>query len=456
MNFKQLSEDYLDSFVQQAGKLISIPSVYTEDEGTPFGPSIQEALSHMLALGERDGFVTKNIDGYAGHIEFGEGDEIIGVLGHLDVVPAGEGWTSPPFEPVVRNERLYGRGAQDDKGPVMAAYMAMKMLKDQGFIPRKKIRLILGTDEERDWQGMAHYFKKEPMPAAGFTPDASFPVIHAEKGLLDAYVTYPSESSREGEAALLNVKGGGPLNMVPDEAVAEISGDIRAAFEAYVKDDQEKAYLEEKEESVRIVFKGRAAHASRPETGKNALTDLLGFLKTLPLPASDQAAAEHLHASFKDTNGRGLGLEISDDVSGPLTSNLGSLEKTNEGWKAGVNLRYPVTADADQVIRELHTALERNEGKLEIYDHLASIHLEKEDPFVQTLLTVYNDATGEKAEALSIGGATYARALKTGVAFGAMFADSPDTAHQADEHVRLQDMVKAMAIYAESLYRLTK
>ncbi|MBN8236987.1 dipeptidase PepV [Halobacillus kuroshimensis] len=456
MNFKKLSEEYLDSFLIHAGELISIPSVYEKDEDTPFGPAIQQALSHMLALGEKDGFVTKNIDDFAGHIEFGEGDEIIGVLGHLDVVPAGEGWTSPPFEAAVRDNNLYGRGAQDDKGPVMAAYMAMKMLKDQGFQPKKRIRLILGTDEERDWQGISHYFKKEPMPVAGFTPDASFPVIHAEKGLLDAYAAYPAAPDTENDIRLLRVKGGGPLNMVPDEAVVELSGAVRPAFDAYINEHQADAYLKEKEEPVQIVFKGKAAHASRPETGKNALIDLLGFLFSLPLPQVDHQLVSQLLACFTDTDGSGLGLDMSDDVSGPLTSNLGSLEKTKEEWRVGLNLRYPVTADAEQVMERLHNALEINGGTVEIYDHLASLYVEKEDTLVQTLLSVYNEATGGLAEALSIGGATYARSLTTGVAFGAMFADSPDTAHQSDEHVRLKDMVKAMEIYAESLYRLTK
>lgn len=189
MNFNSLSHQYESEFIEKTMKLIRIPSVYKFNGDYPYGEPIDQALQTMLKIAEEDGFKTKNIEGHAGHIEFGQGEEILGILGHLDVVPAGEGWETDPFSPVIKDGNLYGRGAQDDKGPVMAAYIAMKLLKQQGFQPNKRVRLILGTDEERDWQGIEHYFKHEDMPEFGFSPDASFPVINAEKGLLDTYIT---------------------------------------------------------------------------------------------------------------------------------------------------------------------------------------------------------------------------------------------------------------------------
>ncbi|CDQ18347.1 succinyl-diaminopimelate desuccinylase [Halobacillus karajensis] len=457
MDFNTLSQRYENEFLNKSIDLLKIPSIYEKDDEYPYGKPINEALGKMLEMAENDGFVTKNVDGHGGHIEFGKGEEVIGILGHLDVVPAGQGWTTPPFEPSISDGKLFARGAQDDKGPVMAAYIAMKLLKDQEFEPKKKIRLILGTDEERDWKGIKYYFKHETMPSMGFTPDASFPVIHAEKGLLDSYITFPVPGS-EAETAIISIYGGDRLNMVPDEAKAIVQSnmDINDTFHRYLSDHKLEGNVEYAENKHLLTVKGKAVHASKPEEGLNAITALLGYLQTLVNNGEAGELVTWLYKSFRETTGKGLGLDQSDMVSGSLTSNLGSIEYKDGSCKVGFNLRYPVTANYNQIYNQLnYLALER-EGEMEVYDHLAAIHIEKDHPFVKTLLSVYNKATGEQAEAQSMGGATYARSLKAGVAFGALFNDSPDTAHQKDEHVRIKDMTKAIEIYAESLYKLTR
>jgi succinyl-diaminopimelate desuccinylase len=339
----------------------------------------------------------------------------------------------------------------------MAAYIAMKLLKDQGFEPQKRIRLILGTDEERDWKGIEYYFKQEQMPSVGFTPDASFPVIHAEKGLLDSYITYPSPSGN-GDVDIIEVRGGDRLNMVPDQAVARVrtKEDIIGSIEKYIKDLDVDGYMEQDGSEHTITFRGEAVHASKPEGGGNAITTLIGYLKELPLGDSQKAFTREVYKAFTPIDGEGLGIKQADEVSGSLTFNLGSIDWTDQACKLGFNLRYPVTAEYDQIFKVLKYVAEKKGGKLEIYDHLPSIYLEKNHPFVATLLSVYNRVTGEKASPQSMGGATYARSLDAGVAFGALFPDSPDTAHQRDEHVRVSDMVKAIEIYAESIYELTK
>lgn len=457
MDFKSLSQKYEGEFLDKVSQLLKIPSVYEEDENFPYGKPVAEALEEMLHIAREDGFQIKNVDGHGGHVEFGYGNDLIGILGHLDVVPAGSGWTTSPFEPTVRDGKLYARGVQDDKGPVMAAYIAMKLLKDQGFEPKKRIRLILGTDEERDWKGIEYYFNHEPMPSVGFTPDASFPVIHAEKGLLDSYITYPSPQGT-GEVDILEVRGGDRLNMVPDQAVARVktNRNIISSFEKYSKDFELDGYIEQQGSECTITVNGKAVHASKPEEGINAITSLLGFLQELPLAEGPKALTREIYKAFDPTDGEGLGVKQADEASGSLTSNLGFIEWKDKTCKIGFNLRYPVTAEYESILQVLRYFAEKEEGNLEVYDHLPAIHLEKNHPFVSTLLSVYNRVTGEKASAQSMGGATYARSLDAGVAFGALFPDSPDTAHQRDEHVRLSDMVKAIEIYAESIYELTK
>ncbi|WLR45974.1 dipeptidase PepV [Halobacillus litoralis] len=457
MDFHALSKRYEKEYLDNVMELLKIPSVFEEDHVYPYGKPIHEALEKMLSIGDEDGFLTKNVDGHGGHIEFGDGDEMIGVLGHLDVVPAGEGWTTPPFEPTIRDGKLFARGAQDDKGPVMAAYIAMKILKEQGFQPRKKIRLILGTDEERDWKGINYYFKNETMPSLGFTPDASFPVIHAEKGLLDSYITYPVPEN-EGETKVVSVHGGDRLNMVPDEAVAWIESplNIVEVFNDYSAQYKLKGTVRAAGGRYEVKVKGNAVHASKPEEGLNAITALLRFLQFLPLDGEYELFIQKIYKAFETTDGKGLNVKQMDEVSGALTSNLGSIVIDEHTCKLGFNLRYPVSADYNGIDQQLKDFAAKNRGTYEVYDHLASIHLEKDHPFVRTLLSVYNKVTGEEAAVKTMGGATYARALEAGVAFGALFDDSPDTAHQKDEHVRISDMIKAIEIYAESLYELTK
>ncbi|MCA0972749.1 dipeptidase PepV [Halobacillus litoralis] len=460
MDFKQLSEKYEQEFMDRVYRILSIPSVYEESETYPYGKAVDDALQETLKIGEDDGFTIKNIDGHAGHIEYGEGEEILGILGHLDVVPAGKGWSTPPFEPTVIDGKLYARGAQDDKGPVMAAYIAMKLLKDQGFEPKKRVRLIVGTDEERDWKGIEHYFAKEEMPKFGFTPDASFPVIHAEKGLLDGYITFSLHGEdEESLVSIQNLQAGDRLNMVPDEAEATLvsSYDLHEDFYHFLDQNNLHGEIDNIGNQYKLTVNGHSVHASKPELGKNAITELLSFIIQLPLSSQDENLLKEIHKGFSKTDGSGLDLKREDNVSGPLTLNMGSLTVTKEQKaQIGFNLRYPVTADYEAVCDQLSNYSQKLNGKWEEYDHLPSLYLEKDHPFIQTLLSVYNEVTGENETAHSMGGATYARALDAGVAYGAMFSHSPDTAHQKDEHVLLSDMRKAIEIYAKVIYELTK
>ncbi|MFD2926274.1 dipeptidase PepV [Halobacillus naozhouensis] len=458
MNFTLLSQQYEPEFIEKTMKLIRIPSVYKSDEGYPYGEPIDQALQTMLKLAEDDGFKTKNVESHAGHIEFGQGEEILGILGHLDVVPAEEGWDTDPFSPVIKDGNLYGRGAQDDKGPIMAAYIAMKLLKDQGFQPNRRVRLILGTDEERDWQGIKHYFTHESMPEFGFSPDASFPVINAEKGLIDTYVTIPIQD-REGEDfELLTLESGGRLNMVPSRAKASVktTASLSESFQSFLEAKEIKGKMNKHDGEVTLSIEGISAHGSRPEKGKNAALLMLEYLQQLPFSKEQGTILTKLSNGLYDYSGETIGLKCADN-SGALTLNVGSISWVKgDKCQVGINTRYPVTVDGETVINKLSQFAKETGGTLELYDHLPALYIEAKHPYVQTLLSIYNRATNEEENVQSIGGATYARSLSSGVAFGALFKDSPDTAHQENEHVRIKDMVKAIAIYAESIYQLTK
>lgn len=463
--FQEYAEQIKDELLDKTMGLLKIPSVYdpsTAKEYAPFGTGIKDALEYLLHMGEQEGFKVKNMNGYAGHIEWGEGDELLGILGHVDVVPPGDGWSQDPFSPYVKNEKLYARGVQDDKGPVMAAFFAMKMLKDLGVKPHKRIRLILGTDEERSWKCMDHYFTCEDMPDFGFSPDAEFPVIHAEKGLLDLEIFIPAAENdhKSDGATLLQFSGGDRLNMVPAraEAVLAVSDleTVQQSYREFLDKKQIQGQIEKlDDQTVKMICFGKTAHGSTPDEGVNAVMLLLEFLAEIPGSEVPNKQMKKMVDYFKETNGKGLRIHVSDDVSGPLTLNAGTAHMDHSGLTIGVNIRYPVTVPEEQWYPALEEILKQEGWKAKKIDHMKPLYIPEDDPFVLTLLDAYKRQTGEEGSPISIGGATYARVLSKGVAYGAMFPQSTDTAHQADEHMEIKDLVRATAIYADAIYHLT-
>ena len=146
IDWKQEVAKREDDLMKDLMDLLRVPSVREDDKATedaPFGPGPKAALLKFLEIGERDGFVTKNVENVAGHLEFGEGDETLGIFGHVDVVPVGTGWDTDPFEPVIKDGRLYARGSSDDKGPSVAAYYALKMIKELELPTSKRVRFII-------------------------------------------------------------------------------------------------------------------------------------------------------------------------------------------------------------------------------------------------------------------------------------------------------------------------
>ncbi|MFC0522265.1 dipeptidase PepV [Pontibacillus salicampi] len=453
----QTEESYL---VEKTMELLRIPSVYEEvtiKEGQPFGEPIQQALSWMLQLGEKEGFTVKNVDGYAGHVEWGHGEEIIGILGHLDVVPPGEGWSGSPFQPRLEEGKLIARGAQDDKGPVMAAFLALRWLKDQGVQPTKRIRLIVGTDEERNWECMKHYEQVEEMPSFGFSPDASFPVIHAEKGLYDVELTKQLSFQEQEEVHLISMAGGERLNMVPEKATATIQwkSDAPASlFKSFINEKGWEGTISRRGSLWDIEITGKTAHAMEPANGVNAIIGLMDFLKQLPFSHPVQNTFNWVSIMLGSTRGEPLHIQQADTVSGPLTINVGVVQYREGEITFGLNIRYPVTSDLENWYDAFSSYVSEQGFSIHQVEHLLPIYLPKNHPRVQQLLSVYHKHTGDTSQPIAIGGATYARSLKEGVAFGAMFPDSPDTAHQPDEYVYVRDLMRAAIIYAEVLYEL--
>lgn len=464
MDIDRIIESYREEIVKSAQELIRISSVEGDElPGKPFGENADKALNYFLKLAGGLGFATKNVNGYAGFAEMGQGDETLAILVHLDVVPEGTGWTYPPFSAEIHDGRIYGRGAIDDKGPAVAALYAMKSVKDSGLKLNKKVRLIFGLDEESGWKDMQHYFSVEPMPEMGITPDGCYPVIHAEKGIVDVSLRKSFVPNHSVSSRIKWLKGGERPNMVPDTCVCcfkpyGLNEKIVSFADTYRSATGEtiEASFDETG-SLLVETKGISAHGSMPENGKNAVSVMLAFLESLGLGESDmENFISTLNSKVgNDSTGKFLDISFKDDVSGSLTLNLGVIDIREDEGYASLNIRYPVTYTQENVIENIKCALDSPEIKLEITGSHDPLYVPKDDSLVKTLLKVYSEKTGQNAEPIAIGGGTYARALKNAVAFGAVFPGSPELAHQKDEYIEIEELILNVKIYAQAIAQLT-
>ncbi|WP_017756167.1 dipeptidase PepV [Calidifontibacillus oryziterrae] len=457
------------SIIEDTQKFLQIKSVLDENETSidaPLGVGIAKALQFLLNKGENDGFIVKNLNGLAGHIEYGTGKELIGILCHVDVVPEGDGWTSDPYGAEIRENKIFARGAIDDKGPTIAAYYALKIVKELGEPFQKRVRIILGTDEESNWRCVDHYFKHEEMPTMGFAPDADFPIINAEKGILDFTLTQHFQASGEqGEIVLQSFQAGRRLNMVPDMAVAilecktEKSGDLlKEQFVLFLQNNNVKGKAVLRDHTVELKLEGISAHGMEPNNGKNAGLLLNQFLAKQHLDNNGTKFSTFVNQYLgQETRGHTIGIAFEDQISGELTINCGILSYDRAGiGEIGLNLRYPVSHKIEESKKKIIAIAEGNGFSYTELDDSKPHYVDEQTPFIQILKKVYEQQTGGKAELLAIGGGTYARSLTSGVAFGPLFPGRPDVAHQKDEYIEIEDLLRATAIYAQAIYELVK
>ena len=467
--FEKYIENYRDDIVSQVSRLIQIPSVHEEsiNPEMPFGENANKALLYMLSLGDQLGFRTKNIYGYCGYIEFGEGDELIGIIGHLDVVPVGEGWTYDPFAGTIHDGKLYGRGAIDDKGPVIASLYAMKAVMENCKI-NKRVRLILGLNEERDWKCIEYYKKHEEMPTISFSPDADFPCIYAEKGVLSVYLEEDYSNYLDLPLIIESIDcKNNALNVVPKECTVQIKIndekiDIESLY-SYILSLIEKYQFnivvqKSTENNIKIISHGTSAHAAHPELGDNAISKLLVLLNDVFIHYNTNIGLLHLFSNYFNTeyNGSKLRLNIEDE-SGALTLNVGDVSLSDNIFKFGLNIRVPVTTKLSTITDKLiQVSSSYPKVSIETTNYKEPLYIPKDNYLVTTLCGIYNNMTGQSQEPIAIGGATYARAFDNCISFGANMPGNKDTCHQADEFVSIEDLILASKIYAEAIYELAK
>lgn len=444
MSNRQKIENVFEDFKADLAKMISIPSVLDEDDKDYlFGKNVQAALDEILEIAYRMGFKTyRDPEGYYGYAEIGEGEKLFGVLGHIDVVPAGDpkDWIADPFTLYEQDGFLYGRGTSDDKGPVVGGMYALKLLLDEGFELKQRVRFIYGTDEENLWRCMNKYVEKEEIPSMGFTPDSTFPLIYAEKGLIQFKV-------KNNQVLDFELTGGSALNAVP--ALAHLSKTSDGIVERLKAADRK---FEVKDGQIEVI--GKAVHAKDADKGENAIVYLASALVD---DYSDNNMIRFLSEKATDPNGKLIFGEVEDEVSGKLMMNVGTAKMGETEQEIGIDFRFPVTYPVDSIREKVAEVVAEYGMEVKEFDYLRSIYVEKDSFLIQSLMHAYQSVTGDmESEPITSGGATYARAFENLVAFGAKMPDAISTEHQVNERVSIEDMKTAIEIYMEAFKELLK
>lgn len=469
-----LVEKDKEGLINATQDLVKIKSVReTPQAGARFGEGPAKALDRALQIASDLGFATTNLDGYIGYAEYGQGDEYVAVLAHLDVVPEGDGWTYPPYGAEIHDGRIYGRGAIDDKGPAMAALYALKAVRDANISLSKRVRVIFGCSEETGGPDVEHYLELENEPVSGFTPDANFPAIYAEKGLMSFDLAKDlsadlMEEQRE-DIRIVSIQGGTAYNIVPDKAVARIQAadpdQVAAACDAFAGKTGYNLSAEIAAEkdgaagTVLITSLGKAAHGSTPYKGKNAAMQLIAFLATLKLDSSEMAESiEFLNDSIgMETDGKSFGLAMEDEPSGNLTLCVGLVNATPERMVLGLNIRYPVTYSFQDVMGRFNQTIEGTGFVAENWQaNQSPLYYPKDSPLIMTLTRVYAEQTGRNDSAIAIGGGTYAKEMPNIVASGPMMPGQEEVEHQANEYIAIDQLINVTKIYAQDIYELAK
>ena len=467
MDYKKLDaivDSYKDEIIRDIRSWVAVPSVMAAPAGNnaPFGAEVRRMLDLALKTAQDYGFATRNLDGYCGDVTLCEGRQTLGMLCHLDVVPAGDGWTKDPWGGEIENGRIFGRGTMDDKGPALAALHAMRAVREAGIPMADGVRLILGCDEETGMTDMEYYKSKLPTPDYGFSPDAEFPVINIEKGGLSLTLSRYTGTEDGAEIPVYELFAGIRCNVVPGIATARV-GYARIGMDELARRIERVTSLrgfrlvidDLGDGAAKITAEGLSAHASTPELGENAAGMLLIALKDIGAGGGSRDAIAALAGKIgMEYDGESLGIKISDEESGALTCNLGILRFDGRNISAQLDIRYPLCADEEKMCGQAAMAISGTGLSLCRNGGHTPHHVPSEHKVVKGLVKVYSEVTGQPGYAFAIGGGTYSRCMPNTVAFGFNFPGDTDTCHMPDEYVDIEKFMLSVKIFAHAIAEL--
>ena len=461
-DIRQRIEDWFkvhsDKMVEDLGRLVSVRSVKgPQGEGEPYGPGSREALRLAGSILEEQGFSVSEFEDMVITSDFGAQPMEMGILAHLDVVDAGEGWDTDPYKLHVKEGIMLGRGVVDNKGPAVAAIYAMRCARDLLRQPARGFRLILGSGEESGCDDIENYLGKNAPPRHVFTPDAEYPVVNTEKGR--AAVFFGASWDKETTLPrVVSIDGGKTMNVVPNRAEAVVEGFTVKEVEMFCMVSAArtgtKITVHAGERGEVITVEGRSAHAASPENGVNAQTALLDMLANMPLAPGrgfDHICALNRLFPHGEHSGKALGIAMGDDITGALTVNFGVLRFTETDFAANLDSRTPACADEVDLLGMFRSAFEK-EGVALTNSRMTKCHHTPEDsPFIKTLLRIYNDYMGEPGHCLAVGGQTYVHGVPGGVAFGIERSGADNNIHGANEFLSIEQFTLDARMFAQAI-----
>lgn len=447
MNLKEEVLQYKDDMIHNLSKLVSYQTTLDKPEkNAPYGRENARCLEEALNIAKKYGFKIKNLDGHCGYAEIGEGKEIIGILTHLDVVPAGIGWNTDPFTATIKDNKIYGRGTSDDKGATVASLVALKLLKDSNIPLNKRIRLIMGCKEETGSECIKYYIEKEGNIDIGFTPDGSFPVVHGEKGHIRA--VFKCENTSQ-----FYIKGGVVDNAVSDSCIVKIEIKLyhKKLMEKYFNKENITYTIENDGDKDIIKVKGISAHASKPELGKNAISYTIMGLKEAGY--NDNLIEFYSKYIGLETSGNSMGIKCEDQY-GKLTFVNGMIWTENNEIIGTIDIRVPVTLNSDIIVKKL-ISNQYEGGNIDIIKYSDTTFYPINSKLVKTFMKVYQDVTGDKeSQPITTGGGTYAKTMKNCLAFGCKFPKSNNQIHNANEFVEINELILQVELYVKAILEL--
>jgi len=449
-------EENTDNMLRDLEKLIAIRSVKGPAlEGAPYGEKSHEALTTAASLLEEKGFAVRNFQDIMIESDLGPKPPILGILAHLDIVEEGGGWETDPYKMTIKNGAIYGRGVIDNKGPAIAAMYAMCCARELCPDLKKGARLILGSGEETGFEDVTEYIRKNDLPPNVFSPDANFPVVNTEKGRFTP--VFGAKWEKDGTLPrIVSIIGGKTVNIVPNSASAVIEGVSLGDAKEFCKNYSEKTGAQitviAENDKLIITADGTATHASTPQMGNNAQTALIEMLASMPFAGSKGFGyLKSLSRLFShgDYYGKALGIEMSDEISGELTVNFGVLNFTEYEFSGNFDSRTPACADTVDIVGITTEAMEAEGITIKKTTISTCHHTPADSQFVQTLLRIYEDHTGNAPECLITGGQTYVHDITGGVVFGCGFPGIDYRAHGANEFFKVDELVMSAKMFTQ-------
>ena len=453
---------HTDAMLDDLGQLISIESVRgVAEKDAPHGRKSHEALMFVQAMLEKRGYAVRNFENSVITSDIGPTPPFMGILAHVDVVGVGDGWETDPFKMVIKDGKIFGRGASDDKGPAIAALYAMFCAHEIYPEFKKGFQILMGSDEEMGCLDITHYLEKNMPPPNVFTPDAGYPLVNTEKGRITPFFKASWEKDKT-LPRIISIMGGKTTNIVPDRAEAAIEGISFIEAQEFCNEYSQKTGVsitaDEQGGVITIVVEGISTHAASPELGNNAQTALIEMLVAMPFAQCE--GFKHICALNRlfphgDFLGNALGIAMSDELTGMLTLNFGVLAYTDTEVTANFDSRTPLCADDIDLVDRVVAALEREGFTITYNTHSSCHHTPEDSLFVQTLMRIYREYTGDnEGKCLSMGGQTYVHDIPGGVAFGCAMPGVENNVHGANEFISMDNLIISAKMFASAIIEM--